>query len=50
MDFTAVPIGFGFVLMQNEEATSAYAMMTCEQKNAILPKANDVRNEQKCTA
>lgn len=46
MDFTTVPVGFGFALMQNEEATNAYAMMTREQKNAILAKAHAARDQQ----
>lgn len=46
MDFATVPIGFGFALMQNEEATNAYAMMTKEQKNAVLAKAHAARTEQ----
>lgn len=46
MDFATVPIGFGMALMQNEKATNAYAMMTKEQKNAILSKAHNARSEQ----
>lgn len=46
MDFYRVPIGFGMALAQNEEAVNAYAMMTKEQKNAILQKAHNVRSER----
>lgn len=46
MNFTEVPIGFGMTLSQNEKAVNAYAMMTKEQKNAILAKAHKVRSEQ----
>ena len=46
MDFATVPIGFGMALAQNEEAVNAYAMMTKEQKNAILAKAHNARSEQ----
>lgn len=46
MDFAEVPIGFGMVLSQNEKAVNAYAMMTKEQKNAILEKAHKVRSEK----
>lgn len=46
MDFATVPIGFGMALVQNEKATNAYAMMTKEQKNAILAKAHNARSEQ----
>ena len=46
MDFTTVPIGFGMALAQNEKAVNAYAMMTREQKNAILAKAHAARSEQ----
>lgn len=45
MDFAEVPIGFGMVLAQNEEAVNAYAMMTKEQKNEILRKAHNARSE-----
>ncbi len=46
MDFATVPIGFGMALAQNEAAVNAYAMMTKEQKNAVLAKAHRVRSEQ----
>ena len=45
MDFSEVPIGFGMALAQNEEAVNAYAMMTREQKNAILARAHNARSE-----
>lgn len=45
MDFDTVPVGFGMALMRNEKATNAYAMMTREQKNAVLAKAHAVRSQ-----
>ena len=45
MDFYKVPIGFGMALAQNEAAVNAYAMMTKEQKKAILEKAHNARSE-----
>ena len=45
MDFTEVPIGFGMALARNEKATNAYAMMTREQKNAVLTKAHSARSK-----
>ena len=46
MDFTAVPLGFGMALAQNETAVNAYAMMTKEEKNAILAKAHNAKTRQ----
>lgn len=46
MNFSEVPIGFGMALAQNEKAVNAYAMMTREQKNAILAKAHVARSER----
>lgn len=46
MNFAEVPIGFGMALAQNEKAVNAYAMMTREQKQAILEKAHAARSEQ----
>lgn len=46
MDFAEVPIGFGMALAQNEKAVNAYAMMTKEQKNAVLEKAHNARSER----
>ena len=46
MDFTTVSIGFGMALAQNEKAVNAYAMMTREQKNAILAKAHNARSQK----
>ena len=44
MDFATVPIGFGMALAQNETAVNAYAMMTREQKNAVLAKAHNAKS------
>lgn len=46
MDFTQVPIGFGLALAMNEAAVNAYAMMTREQKEAILTRAHNARSEK----
>ena len=46
MNFTEVPLGFGMALAQNETAVNAYAMMTKEQKNAVLAKAHAARTRQ----
>lgn len=46
MDFAEVPIGFGQALEQNEKAVNAYAMMTKEEKNAILEQAYKARSEK----
>ena len=46
MDFQDVPIGFGMALAQNETAVNAYAMMTREEKNAILAKAHAARSQE----
>lgn len=46
MNFYNVPVGFGMALMRNEKATNAYAMMTREQKNAILQKAHAARSQR----
>lgn len=45
MNFAEVPIGFGMALAMNEAAVNAYAMMTKEQKQAILEKAHKARSE-----
>ncbi len=46
MDFSSVPLGFGMALAQNEAAVNAYAMMTKEQKDAVLAKAHKARSKQ----
>ena len=46
MDFQEVPIGFAMAIAQNETAVNAYAMMTPEEKQAILNKAHNARTEQ----
>ena len=46
MDFQTVPIGFGMALAQNEKAVNAYAMMTKEQKNAILARAHQAKTRE----
>ncbi len=46
MDFQEVPIGFGMALAQNQAAVNAYAMMTKEQKSAVLAKAHAARSEK----
>lgn len=46
MNFAEVPIGFGMALARNEKAVNAYAMMTKEQKQAILEKARKAHSEK----
>lgn len=46
MDHAEVPMGFGMALMQNEKAVNAYAMMTKEEKNAILEKVRSARSKK----
>lgn len=46
MDFDDIPAGFAMALARNEEAVNAYAMMTKEQKQAVLAKARGVRSRQ----
>ena len=46
MDLGEVPVGFGMALAQNETAVNAYAMMTKEQKQAILSRARSAHSEQ----
>lgn len=45
MDYGELPVGFSMALAQNEDAVNAYAMMTKEQKQAILEKAHNARSE-----
>lgn len=46
MDFSSVPVGFGMALAQNEDAVNAYAMMTREQKDAVLAKARNAKSRR----
>ena len=46
MDFYKVPIGFGMALAMNHPAMEAYAAMTEAQKQAVLNKAHNARNEK----
>lgn len=46
MDHSEVPMGFGMALMQNEKAVNAYAMMTKEEKNAILEQVCSARSKK----
>lgn len=46
MDLEKIPVGFGMALMQNEEATNAYAVMTKEEKQAVLRRAHSARTEK----
>ena len=45
MDYGELPVGFSMALAQNEDAVNVYAMMTKEQKQAILEKAHNARSE-----
>lgn len=46
MDFTKVPIGFGMELAQDEAAMQRYAILTQEEKRAILKRAHSARSEK----
>lgn len=46
MDFDDIPAGFAMALAQNEGAVNAYAMMTKEQKQAVLQKARSARSRR----
>ena len=46
MDFSTVPIGFGFALAGNTAAMNRYAHLPEEQKQEILDKAHNVRSEK----
>lgn len=39
MERDEVPQGFAMALMRDEDAVNAYAMMTMEQKRAVLQRA-----------
>lgn len=41
-----IPSGFVSALIRNEKATNAYAMMTKEEKNAVLKKARSAQSRQ----
>ena len=46
MDFAKVPIGFGMELAQDEMAMQRYAVLTQEEKRAILKRAHNARSEK----
>ncbi len=46
MDFYKIPIGFGLALAQNTAAMNRYAHLNVQQKQDILNKAHNVRNEK----
>lgn len=46
MESDQLPSGFVSALMRNENAVNAYAMMTKEQKKAVLEKARSARSRQ----
>lgn len=46
MDFAKVPIGFGMELAQDEAAMQRYAILTKEEKRAILKRAHNARSEK----
>ena len=46
MDFYKVPVGFGMALAVNEPAMNVYSAMTEEQKQVIIKKVHNVRNEK----
>lgn len=45
MDFAKVPIGFGMELAQDEAAMQRYAVLTKEEKRAMLKRAHSARSE-----
>ena len=45
MDFTRVPIRFGMELAQDEMAMQRYAILTQEEKRALLKRAHNARSE-----
>ena len=45
MDFTKVPIGFGMELAQDEKAMQRYAILTKEEKRALLKRAHSAKSE-----
>lgn len=46
MDFGNVPLGFGFMLVQNEKALAAYAAMTENHKQAVLNQTHKAQSKQ----
>lgn len=46
MDFSKVPIGFGMELAQDELAMQRYAILTNNEKQAILKRAHNARSEK----
>ena len=46
MDFYQVPIGFGLALSANTAAMNHYAHLSEPQKQDILNKAHNIRNEE----
>ena len=45
MDFTTVPIGFGFALSTNTAAMNRYAHLDESEKQKVIDKAHNVRSE-----
>lgn len=50
MDFYQVPIGFGLALSSNTAAMNRYAHLSEQQKQDILNRAHNVRNEEEMYA
>ena len=46
MDFYKVPIGFGLALSTNTAAMNRYAHLTEQQRQEIIDRAHNVRNEK----
>jgi len=46
MDFSEVPIGFGFALSQNTAAMNRYAHLTEGQRHDILTRAHSAASDQ----
>ena len=46
MDFAKVPVGFGMELVRDELAMQRYAILTQEEKRAVLKRAHAARSEK----
>lgn len=46
MEKTALPLGFGMALAQNEPAMKSFESMTESQKKAVIEQAQHVRSKR----
>ena len=49
MNFSEIPIGFNMALAQNDAAMRRYAILTKEEKRALLKRAHNARSEKEMT-